>query len=431
MNDRDDGWMTEQDTHHGKVSSKANRKIKRARDRRRKRKLKKKERQRQEKLDSLLENVTSRSDMTTALEESAEPQNRRGTEIIGAGSNGEIGGDKLQRPKPKRRRADIGPVASIRNQVLDPTSDEAKPAQSLTSKKPKNNEIPAPSAPTEEFKTPHEPPHRSNKRKRTSIVAVAVTKPPESPPRLILGNTLEKPTTQPVKQEVRHKRTIAVRQKRVRTAAESPAPKENPLQDRIFRWFQTTGGGADVGQRNNTLVDKNFQKATVNSPAVAKSKDKDLREPSISVKPTESIEFTSSATLPRNKVYLTASIDTNQVLDTSPRNGTTKLCASEIEQVDLLAHAPGESSQKSATTKIKRAGKVSSYFASSAIRQRDTTKVNARKKKCGKKRVPAGISVIPWPALTAETFGLIQEELKNNAVSFNSGVLLATIWMSY
>lgn len=428
MNDRDDGWMTEQDTHHDKVSSKANRKIRRARDRRRKRKLKKKERKRQEKLDGLLENVTSRSDMTTALkEESAGPQNGRGTGIIGAGSDGEIGGDKLQRPKPKRRRADIGPVASIRNQVLDPTSNETKPAQPFTSKKLKNDEIPTPSAPTEESKPPHEPPHRSNKRKRTSIVAVAVT-----PPTLTLGNTLEKPTTQPVKQEVGHKRTIAVRQKRVRTAAENPAPKENPLQDRIFRWFQAAGSGANTCQRNNTLVDKNFQKATVNSSAVAKSEDKDLREPSISVKPTELNESTSSTTIPRNKVSFTAPTDTNQILDTSPRNGTTKLCASEIEQeVDLLAHAPGESSQKRATTKIKRAGKVSSYFASSAIRQRDTAKVNARKKKCGKRRVPAGTSVIPWPALTAETFGLIQEELKNNAVSFNSWVPLATIWMSY
>lgn len=77
--------------------------------------------------------------------------------------------------------------------------------------------------------------------------------------------------------------------------------------------------------------------------------------------------------------------------------------------------------RKSGRNTIRKTGDISSYFASSEVQK--TQKVINGKDKGKKKRTPAGASVISWPPLTAKTFGLIQEELGNDGVSF-------TLWIS-
>lgn len=93
-----------------------------------------------------------------------------------------------------------------------------------------------------------------------------------------------------------------------------------------------------------------------------------------------------------------------------------EVCPGLAEQVpDAEKEAPVQSVRRSPRKRMKRTGKVSSYFSSSAVQQ--ARRIRKEQIKCGKARVPAGVSVIPQPPLTAKTFGLIQEELENNAVS--------------
>lgn len=66
-----------------------------------------------------------------------------------------------------------------------------------------------------------------------------------------------------------------------------------------------------------------------------------------------------------------------------------------------------------ASTKNAKPGDVSSYFTCSTVQE----VAEAANKKGRRRSVPAGKSVIPWPPLTAKTFGLIQEELENDTVS--------------
>lgn len=72
------------------------------------------------------------------------------------------------------------------------------------------------------------------------------------------------------------------------------------------------------------------------------------------------------------------------------------------EGSDIVMETPAKSIQRGGRKSTRKTGKVSSYFATEKYR---------------KQKVLAGASAIPWPPLTAKTFGLIQEELENDAVS--------------
>lgn len=88
-----------------------------------------------------------------------------------------------------------------------------------------------------------------------------------------------------------------------------------------------------------------------------------------------------------------------------------------IEQVpDIAMGTPVESIRRGGRKYIRKTGKVSSYFASTGVKQ---AKHLGAEEKCRKRRVLAGTSAIPWPPMTAKTFGLIQEELENDAVSLS------------
>lgn len=83
---------------------------------------------------------------------------------------------------------------------------------------------------------------------------------------------------------------------------------------------------------------------------------------------------------------------------------------------ETAMETPAKSLRKGSRSTIRKTGDISSYFASSEVQKMQ--KVINEKDKGKKKRAPAGTSVISWPPLTAKTFGLIQEELENDAVSF-------------
>lgn len=80
---------------------------------------------------------------------------------------------------------------------------------------------------------------------------------------------------------------------------------------------------------------------------------------------------------------------------------------------DIVMETPAKSIQRGGRKSTRKTGKVSSYFASSGVKQ--TRSLDTEKYR--KQKVLAGASAIPWPPLTAKTFGLIQEELENDAVS--------------
>lgn len=94
-----------------------------------------------------------------------------------------------------------------------------------------------------------------------------------------------------------------------------------------------------------------------------------------------------------------------------------KHCFDGIKPVlDTAIETPAKSLPRCARNVIRGTGGVSSYFASSAVQKMQ--KISNENDKGKKERTPAGKSVISWPPLTAETFGLIQEELESDAVSF-------------
>lgn len=84
------------------------------------------------------------------------------------------------------------------------------------------------------------------------------------------------------------------------------------------------------------------------------------------------------------------------------------------EVSDMVMETPAKSIPRGGRKSARKTGKVSSYFASSGVKQASSLDTE---EKYSKRRVLAGASAIPWPPLTAKTFGLIQEELENDAVS--------------
>lgn len=81
---------------------------------------------------------------------------------------------------------------------------------------------------------------------------------------------------------------------------------------------------------------------------------------------------------------------------------------------DIAMETPVKAIRRSDRKSIRKTGKISSYFASPRVKQAGSLGTEDKYKK---RKVLVGESAIPWPPLTAKTFGLIQEELENDAVS--------------
>lgn len=163
-----------------------------------------------------------------------------------------------------------------------------------------------------------------------------------------------------------------------------------------------------------------------------RSKESVPREHGRNSSPTEDAQLGDAASVqPRGKETpaSTPSVAPPQGTKSLLENTTIpgELCSDMAEQVPDTEkeEVPVQSVRRSPRKRMKRTGEVSSYFSSSVVKH--AGRVRKEKVKCRKMRAPAGVSVIPQPPLTAKTFGLIQEELESNAVSFSVSIFRCSI----
>lgn len=394
-----DGRLTEQESYQGNSAShRANRKIRRARERRRKQKAKKRDRRRRDGSDS---GVSAGCKIPPAEPDVAGP-NGGAHEIVEDIDNG-------RELMLRESGGAIVPVATAGDRVLYEAGSREQPLTEKIkmSKKGKKRirgtRTPVTSILTE-VETPCRAPPPSRKRKRSSTIEVVITNHAKSacvrPRDAGLGISH-------VRNEVREEMAGRHMVKPVRGGA--PAGF-------ISQWFPNTEGcvnahgGGEFPARNISMMGGSEEGAP--RELSRNARDSTPYGDTTSIKPRG--ENMSATTLncapPRNTGILLA----HAPLGRKP----AEPCPDMIEQVsDTVTDTLVKSLPKGARNKIRRTGKVSSYFVSSAVQK--AAEAAKEKDKGEKKRVPAGTSIIPWPPLSAETFGLIQEELGSDAVGFS------------
>lgn len=399
VNGGDDGWMTERESRCHRTSPKTNRKPRNHRERRNKIDIGGSAKHiNPQKPDGSLEIATGINDNRVLIEtNSAILQNERYPDLKTTETKRRSATERAKRGKKKKER----------KQALETSTT---------------------GVPIEGSKPSHETP-KTSKRKRAYTIEGVIDNPSQSS---FFTPPLDPNPKIPVALlESEHKKRDGNRRKRAKNAHQNSVLQYDTLQDDTLQQRATTND--NVPQVANSAKSESSPKTIVDHRAVKKPREKGL------------LNQTNNSQLARKRPKeLTPSAKSRkkQPPPTQPPpiplqgiivpdfstpivGELIESCPGETEQVgDSIINARAKPPRKRTRSKIRKTGKVSSYFASSAVEQ-DSGKPGKSKNKSTKKRVPAGTSVIPWPPLTSETFGLIQEELRNNSVRFSQIAFLA------